>query len=98
MRRLTFSAGGLVESACPGPPLLANLCPRLLCGPLDGGLVALLDTRAATTLLFSAYLHSLERFSGEPDLPRWVSLADQKQLLRFVPVFYVKSNALVLLF
>lgn len=43
-RRLTFSARGLVESACPGPSLLANLCPRLLGRPLDGGLVALLDS------------------------------------------------------
>ena len=55
---LTFSAGGLVESARPGPPLLADLRPCLLAGPLDGGLVALLDTNAATTLLFSVYLHS----------------------------------------
>lgn len=47
--KLTFSAGGLVESAGPGPPLLADLGPRLLCRPLDGGLISLLEVHKTTT-------------------------------------------------
>lgn len=47
--KLTFSAGGLVESTGPGPPLLADLGPRLLCRPLDGGLISLLEVHKATT-------------------------------------------------
>lgn len=43
--RLTFSAGRLVEPAGPGPPLLADLGPRLLRRPLDGRLVSLLEPR-----------------------------------------------------
>ena len=41
---LTFPAGRLVETPSPGPPLLADLGPGLLGGPLDGRLVALLQT------------------------------------------------------
>ena len=40
---LTFPAGRLVEAPGPGPPLLADLGPGLLGGPLDGRLVALLQ-------------------------------------------------------
>lgn len=48
-RRLTFSARRLVEAAGPGPPLLADLGPRLLGRPLDGRLVSLLETRQRKT-------------------------------------------------
>ncbi len=54
--KLTFSAGGLVESACPGPPLLADLGPRLLRRPLDSCLISLLEDHTVKTE--SVFAHS----------------------------------------
>lgn len=56
--KLTFSAGGLVESACPGPPLLANLGPRLLCRPLDNSLVSLLEVDKVTAESVFAHIQT----------------------------------------
>lgn len=44
-KQLTFSAGRLVEPASPGPPLLADLGPRLLRRPLDSRFISLLEPR-----------------------------------------------------
>lgn len=56
--RLTFSAGGLVESARPGPPLLADLGPRLLCRPLNSCLISLLEEHMVKN--DSAHIHTLK--------------------------------------
>lgn len=62
---LTLSAGGLVEPARPGPPLLADLGPRLLRRPLDGGLVSLLEGHTGTTQSAAALIHAGDSsFSG----------------------------------